>query len=266
MVTRTFARKLLNRGLSPIAAEHDVVDEAANQAFEFQLVAIGDRRADDDVVLACKRSSAPSRPPAASCRASPRSARQRLSPRHRHFHRSNAGADRGAKTRRTRTVERQLEDRWCPSQFTSVREMAGQCPGLQLFAFPRGVVHRPHGQRPGRLSSGNERVVDEPQLTDEDVGRPAVCDDVMQTERQPVLSGASVMSRQPKSGAARQTERTADEGETPLPPRPLRSGGMALTSSNSTGAAMFSAMSTAGAPITLTNACSQTVRAAEQAR
>ncbi|GAA0270298.1 hypothetical protein GCM10009527_078240 [Actinomadura nitritigenes] len=176
-----------------VGPEDERVEEEADQALGLGPVAVGDRRAHQDVVLA---------------RVASEQRRERAEQRHEHGRARVAGQraqpvgrlrrdlepDDGAVRPvhgRTRPVGRQVEGRGAREPVPPVGELLVEHLTAQPFALPRGEVGVLHGQRRQRRRLVvPERPVQHGELAPQDLCRPFVARDVMQHEAQHVLAVA----------------------------------------------------------------------------
>ncbi|RPK91046.1 hypothetical protein EES47_07140 [Streptomyces sp. ADI98-12] len=126
----------------------------------------------------------------------------------------------------TRPVGGQLQRLQPRQPLTPVRHLAVQrVPGGGL-ALPQGVVGVLHGEcgEPGVGGAGQRGGVEGAQVADEDAGRPAVGDDVVERGHQDVLGGAETDRQDPQQRPGAQVERGGVLG----PQRRVEGGGPLL--------------------------------------
>ncbi len=206
--------------------DHHRVDEEPDQALDLRPRAVGDRRADEQVLLSrdareerreAGEEQHVERRPLPPCRLAERRSRQ-----------AEHGA-RAAEARRRRAlpVDRQRQRRGCPRELIAP---VGELPPEHLRrpgALPGGEVGILHPELAERRRAPREgRRVERRELGDQHLLGPAVVDDVVHGEEERVLLLVQAHQAGAQQGAAGEAERPArllgaqarELAEAPLPP------------------------------------------------
>ncbi len=196
-----------------VEAQHQGVDQEADHPFQLAVLAVGDRGAQDDVVLPAvapqergegrhqgheRRRAAP-----AGHRIEGRGGRLRNP--------EGLGSSRRAQHRAPRPVVRQLEELRRPGEpLAPVAEEPLEGLPAQPSPLPHrevGVLHRPLRQR--RRLPGGQRAVEAADLTDQHPHRPSVGDDVVDGEEQPEPVRGQTQQANAQQRSGQQVERSA---------------------------------------------------------
>ncbi len=214
------------RPAGEIGAQHQGVDEEADQRLDLGPVAARHRRAHGEAALA--REPREQRLEAGEERHEERRAaacRERAEP-HRQLPRQAeaVGGAGEALHRRPRPVGRQLERRQVRELRAPVAELPLPRPGGEPFPLPGGEVRVLDGQRRQRRpAAGGEGRVERGQLADEHTHGPAVGHDVVHHHQQPVLVRRQADQRPAQERPGAEVERPPREVAADLV-RPLTGG------------------------------------------
>ena len=206
--------------------DHHRVDEEPDQPLDLRPRAVGDRRADEQVLTS--RDAREERREAGEeqhVERRPLSPRRLAESRRRQAeHRARAAE---ARRRRALPVDRQRQRRGCPRELVAP---VGELPPEHLRrpgALPGGEVGVLHGELAERRGAPREgRRVERRELGGQHPLGPAVVDDVVKVEQERVLLLVQAHQAGPQQGAAGEAERPArllgaqarELGEPPLPP------------------------------------------------
>ena len=204
-----------------VRAQHQAVDEEADQTLDLRPLAVGDGRAHHDLLLprvaveqgleGGEQDHEGSRAPA------PGQAPQRSQPRFRQ--RQGDGRPPEALPGRPRAVGGEFEARNAGEPVPPVRQLPLAGLALEPLAMPDRVVRVLHGRRRQRRGpAGGESPVQGREVAEEHAHGPAVGDDVVQGRQQ-----QTALRRQPQQGEPHQRPALQVEGSARLRQRqPLR--------------------------------------------
>ncbi len=213
-------------------AQREGVDEAADQRLDLPAVAVGDRRPHGEVALPrVAVEQRRERGEQGHVERRPRTARERLEVAHhvrREGEREQLALPR--RHRRPRMVGRQIERRHgrelgAPPGPVGLQGRAGELAALRHREVR--VLDRQLGER--RRPAGREGVVEDRQLADHQAQGPAVRDDVVHGDHEPVLAGGDPEQQGAQQRAGGEVERPARlaplQPDTLRGPRGIRQGG-----------------------------------------
>ena len=208
-----------------VAAEHEGVGEEADQPFDLAVAAVGDRRADRQVLLprvAAEEGLEGGREDHEERGALPPGERQQGLPGPGREERPHLAAGE-ALPYRPRAVGGEGEHRGSPGEGRPpVRELPRQDLAGEPAPLPDGEIRILDGERrQGRRAARRLRAIDGDRLAEQDLHRPAVGHDVMDDEDQHGPGSAEVEEGRAQERPAPEVERQHREGGGEAPGLPL---------------------------------------------